>query len=641
MPPLKFTSFFKTKFKVSTDYLIICLIISLAIIVISATSAILVYKNNFAENRQILKQNSLKAENIISEAMNEHSWQIRLLADKIMKTDNSLNKINQIISNYNTLDLKSNFKQFSSQKDLFWVDENENVVIKNKLGILDYPQKISKDYEVFNSREKSWRLFISSNMPYVQKDYSLILTSFGVTDNQGKYLGSITSAIDVSLIQNLLNNSQFKKGNFVILNAHNNKIILQSGSKNLVKDPNFFTYKLGNLNYDKNKEGFLKREISANNINYTHYSTLGDYPLVILSGYNYPEYKSHLLKLIFKTVYPNILVGGFLMIVLLLFYKRIVQPIDNLSKIARRIGSGNFNSKFPKKINSPEIFNLAKALLKIKQQKLRLEQSNLQLTTTKNHLEEALEMIKKSDIAQLEIIKQIRQEILKNTDQTFQTINLLKYNLENGTSYNQKMNAFLISNLEQNLKNITSFATDELNKQDADIRHIINNVVLSQEKEIKIRKIKISVSYGNLPKKVFVDQIRLIQVLSSILHKTINLLSEENHIKIEIKTIVRKKVKQLLISITDDGFGIGFKEHLNDVKRLGGNEENSINGIDISVDTFEELIKLHNGEIIYDSKIRQGSTTKIIIPYLKTLDKNTTSPPRNANNIIYLSARKR
>ena len=630
--------FFKTKLKVSTDYLIICVIITLGIIIMSAVSGIVAYRNNLSENQQSLQQKSIKAENIITEVINEHSWQIRLLADKIMKADNNLDKISQIIANYNKFDPKSNYDQFLNQKDLFWVNKNDNVVIKNKVGILEYPEKISKDYGVFNAKENSWKLIISKDLPFFQKDYSLILTSFGVTDSNGEYLGAITSSIDVSFIQNLLTkNLPTNTDNFIILNSDDNKIIFQSNPENIIDDPNFFTYKLSNINYDQSSESYLENDILERDINYTHYKRLTDYPLVILSGYDYQIYKSHLLKLILKAIYPSILVGFLIMIVLLLFYRRIVKPIDNLSKIARRIGSGNFDGKFPKKINSPEIFNLARALLKIKQQKIRLEHSNTKLTTTKNQLEEAIEVIKKSDIAQIEITKQIKKEILKNTSHAFHTINILKHNINNRSLQDDKVNLFLVNGLEQEIKNITQFATDELNKEYGDIRHIIDKAVLSQEKEIKIRKIKIDTFYNeNLPKKVFVDQIRLIQILSSILYKTIKLLSEENHVKINVKTIIKNKTKQLSIGIEDNGFGIGFKDHVNDMKRLGGREENSINGIDISVDTIEELVSLHQGEIIYSNKIQQGATTIIIIPYLKKVNKKTIPPAEKIiDNIIY------
>ena len=54
-------------------------------------------------------------------------------------------------------------------------------------------------------------------------------------------------------------------------------------------------------------------------------------------------------------------------------------------------------------------------------------------------------------------------------------------------------------------------------------------------------------------------------------------------------------------------------------------EETSINGIDISVETIEDLIKLHKGEILYKNQIQKGSITTIIIPHIKKVDKITFS----------------
>jgi signal transduction histidine kinase len=575
----------------------------------------------------------------IAEVINEHSWQIRSIADRIMKSGNSPDKIHKIITSSNKLDTESNFNQFLNQKDLFWVDADDNVIIKNKVGILGYPYKVPKSYEVFNARENNWKLIISKESPFTQKDYTLILTSFGVTDNNGKYIGSIVSSIDVNLIQNLLiKNSPNKFGDVIILNSHTNKIVSRSNPERF-DDTDFFTHKLGNIDYNQNQIGQISDEIQSNGIIYNHYKKLTDYPFVILSGYDSKLYRSQLIRLIIKTIYPNITVGFVLLIILFLFYKRIVKPIKNLSQIARKIGSGNYVVDFPKKINSPEIFDLAKALLRIKYQRIRLEKSNAELISTKNQLEEAIEIIKKSDVAQIEIVKQVRKEIFKNTAQAFHVINMIRHNLSADNGRDNKMNLLLIKNIEQEIINITNFATDELNKEYADIYHIIGKVVLSQQKEIKIRNIQLDVSYSqNLPKKVFVDQIRLIQILSGILSKTISLLSASDQVRIKVKIIAKNKTKFLAIKIRDNGIGIGFKEHLQDAERFGGREESAINGIDISTDTIEELVKLHNGEIVYNNKIQQGSSTMIILPYIKKVKKITpaSTVKKTVDNVIYL-----
>ena len=605
----------------------------------STMLSVVAYRNNFVSEQQALKQEAFMAESIIAGVISEHRWQIRSIADKIMKVGSSLEMINKIISDQNKFDNKSNFDQFLNQKDLLWVDANDDVVIKNKVGILKFPQRVSKSYEVFNARENSWKLLISKELPSLQNDYSLILTSFGVTDSSGKYLGSIVSSIDIHLIQNLLIKSlPSKDHNFVILSAYDNKIVFQTDPENLIKNNEIFTHKFGNVDYSQVQENFLDENILVNDVEYNYYKKLSDYPLVVLSGHNYPIYRSNLAKIILKTIYPNIAVGFLLIGSLFLFYRRIVKPINDLSVIARKIGSNDheLDQKLPRKINSPEIFDLAKALLKIRFQRRKLEKSNLELTETKDRLVEAIDVIKKSDIAQIEIIKQIKKDISKNTTQVFQVLKMLKHNIENHVTQDGKLNLFLIKSLEQDIANITKFATDELNKDFADIQHVINRAALSQEKEIKLRNIKLEVIYDkNLPKQIFVDQIRLIQILSSILHKTIGLLSEENTVKIFVKIVIRNKKKNLSIRIEDDGMGIGFKEHISDARRFGGREESSVNGIDIAVETIEELVALHQGEVLYDNVIQRGSSTTIVLPCIKQIKNNPPALPQKLpDNVI-------
>ncbi len=631
--------FFKTKFKVSTDYLIVLTFITLGIVLLSTIFGIFTYKNVLSSKRNSLEQNALKAEAVISEIINEHHWQIRSIADKIMKSDGNIHHINQIISEQNKFDTNSNFDQFLNQKDLFWVNSDDEIVIKNKLGILNFPQKISKSYEVFNSKEEPWKLNISRDLPSFKNDYRLILTSFGVTDANGKYLGSIVSSIDVNMIQNALIKefSELQNSKINILSSYDNTLVLQSESSEKILDQKFFTHKLGNLDYEKSQSDFLDEEIEDEEIRFSYYKKLPDYPLVILSGYDRNLYNHNLIKSLLEAIYPSILVGTLLIVVLFLFYKRIVQPVNHLAAIAKMIGTENefAGIKFPK-INSPEIFSLAKTLVKIKAQKIKEQKQYSELNKTKDALEEAVEVIKKSDLAQIEIIKHIKEDITKNTSEVYATLKMLKHNIEKTNNPESGINLFLIKSLEQGIQNITKFATDELNKEYADIRNIISRSVMSQEKEIKMKNIRFDVIYDkNTPKSVFVDKIRLTQVISAILQKTINLLDSENSFEIHVKQIIRNKTKQLSIKIIDDGIGIGFKDYITNAKQIGKKEETSINGIDISVETIEDLIKLHQGEIIYKNQIQEGSTTTIIIPHIKKVDKITFSNNNyKSDNII-------
>jgi hypothetical protein len=627
----------KKKLNISTDYLIISILIVSGIIISSGISIFFTYKNNANNNQRKLQKEINIVQNTILEELTEHSWYVRSLANKI-KSKSDLTNINQIISYQNKSNVNFNLNQPSNQKNLYWVDANDNILIKNRVGILDTPKKFSPNYITNKSKHNPWQLIISDKLPYFENDYNLILTSFGITQNDGQYIGSIVSFIDANFIQNLLINNISQENNFVILNPKNQKIVFQSNQKNFIADTNFFVGKIGKeIDLTKNQNAYIKQDIFYGDFKYNQYQKLGGYPLIIITGYNHKIYQAELLKSLIKSTLPSVGIGLLLLTILLLFYRRTIKPIRDLCEVARTIGYSNCGScKVPRNINCPEIYDLTKALLKIKYQKISINKNHQKLTDSKKQLEEAIEIARKSDIAQIEIVKQIRTEITKNASRVFQNLNILKYNINNGNAFlNNQINLHLIDNITQEINNITKFATDELNKDHIDIKYIIDRVLLSQEKEIRNRNIILKINYeANLPKKVFVDQIRLIQILSSLLNKTIKLLIDGTQINIFIKSITKNKNKHLAIKIEDNGIGIGIKEHLETTKKLGGSEEAAISGIDISINTIEELVQLHGGEILYENQIHKGSSTTILIPIMTKERKK--KPIATQDNILYL-----
>lgn len=632
--------FLKRKLNILTGYLTVSAIVFLLVIMPPSISAFLSYKNNLGLYQKSLDKEVIRVENIVLGEITEHSWWVRSIANKI-KNKSDLKDINKIISYQNKFDFNLNNNQLLNQKNLYWTDFDDNIVIKNRVGIIDYPKKAFIEYSTNNSKSNPWKLIVSDNLPYFENDYNLIPTSFGVTSKDGKYLGSIISFLDPNFIQNLLNESgNSVDNNLVILNPQNNKIILQSNQEHSIKNPEFF---VGKINYKNNQSSYIKQTILEDGFKYSQYKKIENYPLMIIAGYNLQQYQSDLIKSLIRSILPSFGIGLLLLATLFLFYKRTIKPIRNLCEVAKKIGIRDYsNYKLPRNINCPEIYDLTKALLKIKYQKISIDKSHSKMKDAKKQLEEAIEVANRSDIAQIEIVKQIRTEIFKNTAQVFQNLNILKYNINNTSAvFSNQINLHLIENIEQEINNITKFATDELNKEYIEIKYVIDRVVLSQEKEIKTRNIILEIDYEkNLPKKVFVDQIRLIQILSSILNKTVKLLIDGRTIRISIKNIIKNKSKHIAIKIEDNGIGIGIKEHLESAKRLGGYEENAINGIDISINTIEELVKLHGGEILYENEIRKGSSTTIVIPILIKERKPKPVATKNiTDNIVYLPAR--
>lgn len=633
-----------SKLNLSADYLIFFTIISTGVTLLSIASGVGEYKNEIQNDKQQIESIYLEIEKSLNTTLNEHSWQIRHFANKILKEDpDNLKEINRILRETNKLDTNSNLDQFFGVKDINWVDNRDNVRIKNKIGILKYPFKALSAYELHKAKENPWNLIISQNLPFRKNDYNLILTSFGITDESGKYLGAITSSIDNNFLSKNLSNLP---SNYyaVIVSSSENKVILQSSGSKLEKD-----YLFGRSIYHSNK---TNTEIDEENgeIHYSFYKKVDNLPFSIIIGYNTKELHIRIIDRVFEAVLPIISVGLLLIITLLIFYRRTIKPIGQLAEIASNIASKKIDDlRLPRKIGSPESAKLAKALLlaakqqnKLKklndellmmiEQHKTLQQSNDELLTTKYKLEETVTINNKSDSAQVEILSQLRNEVIKKIAQTFYSTTLLKENISHNKPGLSNINLSIISNIEKQLRNIARFTTDELKDEEVDIRNTLEKIITSQEKLLNQRNISLHISYKNtVPKKLLLDRIILIQIVSSIMIRTVETLSKNKNLDLSIGTSVRKGIKFISIKFTDNG-SINI-EDFDSINHSIKQRTKTMSGIDISINAIKDLIHLHKGHIKIKSNSK-GSTTTILIPYKTKISKIANTRNYSSSKII-------
>lgn len=108
--------------------------------------------------------------------------------------------------------------------------------------------------------------------------------------------------------------------------------------------------------------------------------------------------------------------------------------------------------------------------------------------------------------------------------------------------------------------------------------------------------------------KLMVDFNRLKQVIVNVLDNSIKFLKEDG--KIEIKYLIKKDEKLLLIEILDNGIGIP-KDEISKVKEkfFKGKTSKSKNGLGLSIS--DEIMKLHGGGLEVDSVY--GEWTKVTL----------------------------
>lgn len=251
------------------------------------------------------------------------------------------------------------------------------------------------DDDIINwSKHSPWKLHFESlhSNSFDSQDYYIPI-SFGITDKYENFIGKLVSDINISnLIKYLQHNIQNKELDIIILDKENN-IIGQSNTKNLSVPKDFFK----NQEFTKYNDNIYK-EFKQNNTVYIAYNTLNSYPFTIIVGDNKSTIFRPLLENLIQCFFIFISILLFFLILLFIFYKRIISPLTSLSHFAKDIVSSEKTINYKPVQNSSlvEIKNLEQALIKLDGYKKEIKNSNKELNSIKIRLELELALLSNS-----------------------------------------------------------------------------------------------------------------------------------------------------------------------------------------------------------------------------------------------------
>ena len=145
----------------------------------------------------------------------------------------------------------------------------------------------------------------------------------------------------------------------------------------------------------------------------------------------------------------------------------------------------------------------------------------------------------------------------------------------------------------------------KLNKDIMDFTLLLDDIKEITSLVLKNNKVKLEIMNSKDEVIIDGDYDKLKQVLMNIIKNSYE--AECNNIKINLKT----NNEFLKVKIIDDGKGIS-KE---DLKKIGTPlYTTKVTGTGLGVSLSKEIIKLHDGEIKYNSTINKGTEVTIILP---------------------------
>ncbi|MCE1189013.1 MAG: PAS domain S-box protein [Ignavibacteria bacterium] len=185
----------------------------------------------------------------------------------------------------------------------------------------------------------------------------------------------------------------------------------------------------------------------------------------------------------------------------------------------------------------------------------------------------------------------------------------------------------------------------ELDEHEADIRLLLNDVYLLFMAEADRKGLKLSVEVpDSFPSTIFIDEIRLRQILVNIVGNALKFTSE-GHILITTKIVEYNKHENTLgftIDIADTGIGISEENQqlvFEAFSQVHSNNNKAIAGTGLGLAISARLANLLGGEIQLKSRLNEGSTFSVKlnkIMYSNLKQATVVQPDISKNSIQFL-----
>lgn len=275
------------------------------------------------------------------------------------------------------------------------------------------------------------------------------------------------------------------------------------------------------------------------------------------------------------------------------FIKSIIKPVKKINETASKIAKGDFNVSIEKHKYNDEIGLLCDTINNMAHEIGETERMKNEFISTVSHeLRTPLTAIKGWG----ETIR-----LAKDTDS-----DIIDKGIDVIVNESERLTA-----LVEELLDFSRMESGKLSLKNGilDITKELSDVLEVFRERSERDGIELITNIPNNPIKITGDSNRLKQAFVNIIDNSFKYNKKGGFVEVSLEN-VNNSVK---ITISDNGCGIS-KNDLPRVREKFYKANNSVRGSGIGLAVTDEIIKLHNGEMIIESKIGKGTTTTIVLP---------------------------
>ncbi len=603
------------------DFLVFSAIILVVTFTVAGGYWMYGYHTDLQKRQRQLEDDATRVSLLLADYMDHVSQYAGFLGQRMADSSNNLKDIAKLIGCHEG-------EKFHFMTTFDWVTPDKQLRASSCIGVLQQPFDMrDRDYLV-RTQEQPWKLQLSGPRYGGISKHWIIPAGMGITDKNGKFLGSVTTGFGISELSYRLKHLLGGEGNglrFLVL-TRDGKLVLDSEGDNTVPPATAIpldTKALGNIT------GALM-PLEYDGYRFSYQQLVPGYPLRVLTGFSNAMPR----QLFVAAVLPGlaILLAAIAAAAVLLHFmrRRLIHPVLDLSQQAERIASG-----MPVTIANSHVAELAmleQQMQRISSYLAKEKQTSellIQQTELLRHKTAALQSANKKALeARDAAIKagQAKSEFLANMSHEIRTpLNAVigLTSLMRMRTYPPERQKELLDTVQVSANQLLQLINDllDLSKIEGnqmvlenvpfDLNEIIDEVIAINQISAAKQGIQLAIGRSVALPRLMGDPMRIRQVLINLVGNAVKFTPKGSvtvHLDCQVPT---HSLMHVRISVEDTGVGIP-PEKLEFVFGKFSQADASISrqygGTGLGLSISKNLVELMGGAIAVESTVHAGST---------------------------------